>query len=115
MSESWQTALPRDCQWPPPLPNGKLVRVPKLRRGKAIVVGLDDRQVRGAVHAHHHGVVLLAVVGVTVTRTLLVFSTTWALVMIYPSLVAMMPVPELSVVSPVREAVMATVDFTTWL
>jgi hypothetical protein len=35
--------------------------------------------------------------------------------MIYPSLVAMMPVPELSVVSPVREAVMATVDFTTWL
>ena len=49
------------------------------------------------------------------TSTLLVFSTTWALVMIYPSLVAMMPVPELSVVSPVREAVMATVDFTTWL
>ena len=46
-----------------PLPDGELVRVPKLRRGKAVVVGLDDRQVRGAVHAHHHRVVLLAVIG----------------------------------------------------
>ena len=58
-----ETARPRGCRCQHPLPDGELPRVPELGRGKAVVVGLDHRQVRGPVRAHHHRVVLLAVIG----------------------------------------------------